>query len=57
MANIFETARAERAYNKYVKGLESMAGLVDTKPRSKDAHGDEGSWLKNAGAFHRRQVH
>jgi uncharacterized surface protein with fasciclin (FAS1) repeats len=30
MANIFETARAERAYNKYVKGLESVAGLVDT---------------------------
>src|SRR5713101_526779 len=30
MANIFETARAERSYNKYVKGLESMAGLVET---------------------------
>ena len=30
MANIFETARAERAYNKYVKGLESVAGLVQT---------------------------
>ena len=30
MANIFETARAEHAYNKYVKGLESVAGLVDT---------------------------
>jgi uncharacterized surface protein with fasciclin (FAS1) repeats len=30
MANIFETARAEHAYNKYVKGLESMAGLVET---------------------------
>ena len=30
MANIFETARAERAYNKFVKGLESMAGLVET---------------------------
>jgi uncharacterized surface protein with fasciclin (FAS1) repeats len=30
MANIYETARAERAYNKYVKGLESVAGLVDT---------------------------
>ena len=30
MSNIFETARAERAYNKYVKGLESMAGLVET---------------------------
>jgi hypothetical protein len=28
-----------------------------TDPRSKDAHGDEGSWLKNAGAFHHRQVH
>jgi uncharacterized surface protein with fasciclin (FAS1) repeats len=30
MANILETARADRAYNKYVKGLESMAGLVET---------------------------
>src|SRR6266702_4245110 len=30
MANIFETALAERSYNKYVKGLESVAGLVDT---------------------------
>jgi uncharacterized surface protein with fasciclin (FAS1) repeats len=30
MANIFETARAEHAYNKYVKGLESVAGLVET---------------------------
>ena len=30
MANIFETARTERAYNKYVKGLESVAGLVET---------------------------
>ena len=30
MANIFETARAERAYNKYVKGIESVAGLVET---------------------------
>ena len=30
MANIFETARAERAYNKYVNGLESVAGLVQT---------------------------
>src|SRR6266536_194384 len=30
MANIFETARAERSYNKLVKGLESVAGLVDT---------------------------
>jgi uncharacterized surface protein with fasciclin (FAS1) repeats len=30
MANIFETARAERSYNKYVKGIESVAGLVET---------------------------
>ncbi len=30
MANIFETARAEHAYNRYVKGLESVAGLVET---------------------------
>jgi uncharacterized surface protein with fasciclin (FAS1) repeats len=30
MSNIFETAREKRAYNKYVKGLESVAGLVDT---------------------------
>ena len=30
MANIFETARAERAYDKYVRGLESVAGLADT---------------------------
>src|SRR5947209_20408528 len=30
MANIMETARAEHAYNKYVKGLESVAGLVET---------------------------
>src|SRR5256886_14702771 len=30
MANIFETARAEHAYNKYIRGLESVAGLVDT---------------------------
>ena len=30
MANIFETARAERAYDKYVKGLESVAGLAST---------------------------
>src|SRR5439155_26346972 len=30
MANIFETARAEHAYNKYVNGLESVAGLVVT---------------------------
>ena len=30
MANIIGTARAERSYNKYVKGLESVAGLVET---------------------------
>jgi len=30
MANIFEKARAEHEYNRYVKGLESVAGLVDT---------------------------
>src|SRR6266849_5245397 len=30
MANIFETARAERSYNKLVKGIESIDGLVDT---------------------------
>jgi uncharacterized surface protein with fasciclin (FAS1) repeats len=30
MANIIETARAEHAYNKYIKGLESVAGLIDT---------------------------
>jgi uncharacterized surface protein with fasciclin (FAS1) repeats len=30
MANILETARAERSYNKYIKGLESVAGLVET---------------------------
>jgi len=30
MANIIETARAEHAYNKYIKGLESVAGLVET---------------------------
>ena len=30
MANIFETARAEHAYNKYIRGLESVAGLVET---------------------------
>jgi uncharacterized surface protein with fasciclin (FAS1) repeats len=28
MANIFETARAEHDYNKFVKGIESIAGLV-----------------------------
>ncbi len=30
MANIFETAREKRAYNKYLEGLESVAGLVET---------------------------
>ncbi len=30
MANIFETAQAEREYSKYVKGVESIAGLVET---------------------------
>src|SRR5947207_12935543 len=30
MANIIETARAERSYEKYVNGLESVAGLVET---------------------------
>ena len=30
MANIFETARAEHQYNKFVSGIESFAGLVDT---------------------------
>ncbi len=30
MANIFETVRAKRAYNKYVNGLEAVAGLVET---------------------------
>jgi len=30
MANVFETARAKHAYNKYVRGLESVAGLVET---------------------------
>src|SRR6266550_7564997 len=30
MANIFETARAEHQYNKFVSGIESLAGLVDT---------------------------
>jgi uncharacterized surface protein with fasciclin (FAS1) repeats len=28
MANIFETARARQTYNKYVKGLESVEGLI-----------------------------
>ena len=30
MANILETARAEPQYYKFVKGVESLAGLVDT---------------------------
>jgi uncharacterized surface protein with fasciclin (FAS1) repeats len=30
MANVLETARAEREYSKYVKGIESIAGLVET---------------------------
>jgi uncharacterized surface protein with fasciclin (FAS1) repeats len=30
MANIFETARAEHQYYKFVRGIESLAGLVDT---------------------------
>ena len=30
MANIIEKARAKQEYNRYVKGLESIAGLVDT---------------------------
>jgi uncharacterized surface protein with fasciclin (FAS1) repeats len=30
MANIFETARADRSYNKLVKGIESVEGLVET---------------------------
>jgi uncharacterized surface protein with fasciclin (FAS1) repeats len=30
MANIFETARAEHDYNKFVSGVESLAGLADT---------------------------
>ncbi|HEV2583404.1 MAG TPA: fasciclin domain-containing protein [Ktedonobacteraceae bacterium] len=29
MANILETARAWHAYNKYVKGLESVEGLIE----------------------------
>ena len=29
MANIFETARARHAYNKYLKGLESVEGLLE----------------------------
>jgi hypothetical protein len=30
MANIFETARAEHQYNKFVSGIASLASLVDT---------------------------
>jgi uncharacterized surface protein with fasciclin (FAS1) repeats len=30
MANILETARAEHQYYKFVRGIESLAGLVDT---------------------------
>jgi uncharacterized surface protein with fasciclin (FAS1) repeats len=30
MANIIETAKAEHAYDKFVKGIESVAGLVQT---------------------------
>ncbi len=30
MANIFETARAEHQYYKFVRGIESLTGLVDT---------------------------
>ena len=30
MANILETARAQRAYNRLVNGIESVAGLVET---------------------------
>ena len=30
MANVFETARAKREYSKYVKGIESLGGLVET---------------------------
>jgi uncharacterized surface protein with fasciclin (FAS1) repeats len=30
MANVFETVRADREYSKYVKGVESLTGLVDT---------------------------
>jgi uncharacterized surface protein with fasciclin (FAS1) repeats len=30
MANIFETARAEHQYNKFVSGIESLAGLANT---------------------------
>jgi uncharacterized surface protein with fasciclin (FAS1) repeats len=30
MANVFETARARHAYNKFIRGLESVAGLIET---------------------------
>ena len=30
MANIFERAQAERKYNKFVKGVQSVVGLVET---------------------------
>lgn len=30
MANIFETARARHAYEKYIRGLESVEGLIET---------------------------
>ncbi len=30
MANVFETARAERQYNKFVNGVESLPALVQT---------------------------
>ncbi len=30
MTNIIETARDEHQYNKFVRGIESLAGLVDT---------------------------
>ena len=30
MANVFETARARHAYNRFIRGLESVAGLIET---------------------------
>ena len=30
MANVFETARTQREYTRYVKGVESLGGLVET---------------------------
>ena len=30
MANVFERAQAERKYNQFVKGVQSIAGLVET---------------------------